>query len=153
MSIEAVRESFWNAVFDWYDEYFSVQFVPDSANEAPPSFIEEKREPTVPDEWEKEVLLDNEFTYYVLYLHDGEETILYSQNILDNAGSNYDNEATVIEKTTVNGHEGYWLDLTDKGTLILIWQDGLYSYRIVRENADIEREFIMELRRVNRINP
>ena len=145
MSIEAVRESFWNAVFDWYDEYFSVQFVPDSANEAPPSFIEEKREPTVPDEWEKEVLLDNEFTYYVLYLHDGEETILYSQNILDNAGSNYDNEATVIEKTTVNGHEGYWLDLTDKGTLILIWQDGLYSYRIVRENADIEREFIMEL--------
>ena len=145
MSIEAVRESLWNAIFGWYDEYFSVQFVPDNTSEAPPTLIEEKREPTVPDDWEKEVLLDNGFTYYVLYSHNGEETVEYTQDILDNSGVKYDNGATVIEETTVNGHEGYWLDLTDKSTLILIWQDGSYSYDIMCNSKEFERGFIMEM--------
>lgn len=145
MSIEAVRESLWNAVFGWYDEYFSVRFVPDNTSEAPQTLIEEKREPTVPDDWEKEVLLDSDGMYIVQYFNNGKDTIEYIQTPLANSDAKYDNEATIIEETTVNGCEGYWIDLTDKDTLILIWQDGSYSYDIMCNSEEFERDFIMEM--------
>ncbi|MBQ7929457.1 MAG: hypothetical protein IJ334_00355 [Clostridia bacterium] len=42
MSVEAVREAFWNAVVEWFDKYISVVY---ECEADPPDVIEEYKEP------------------------------------------------------------------------------------------------------------
>ena len=143
MSVEAVREALWSAVIELYEEYISITHL---AYNDPPAIIEEKKEPTaIPDEWESEVISDSKSLYYIRYLYNEVKTLDFKQQVIDDNEEWIDNENSALEYITINGHEGTYIVLLDKGYGYLLWSDGCYSYLMDYDTSKVSREMAINI--------
>ena len=134
MSVEAVREAFWNAVVEWFDKYISVVY---ECEADPPDVIEEYKEPQlVPVGAERVVREKNNFSYVISYYTDNNIIFTYRQTLLNNKKRHYDNNAYGIadpnKNLTINGIKGY-LTVSERDYGIC-WTDTNYLYEILVNN-------------------
>ena len=143
MSVSALREAIIGAVIEWYNDYVSVRFeteAPTENIEAEPSETEEPwevvmkaRRPREIPEGVEEVVRANSlarvFIDYYSYSNDA-FWASYSQTLYNENNIYVDNEAVIIEKIDIHGYEAIIIQSSSKEEKALVWNDGIYVYRI-----------------------
>ena len=125
MSVEAVREAFWNAVVEWFDKYISVVY---ECEADPPDVIEEYKEPQlVPVGDERVVRVKNECFYIIDYYVDNDVILTFQQTLINSKSHLYDNKVENITKTVLNSHEAYIM-YYNNDCYTLSWTDTDYLY-------------------------
>ena len=139
MSVEAVRETLWHTIVEFFEDYISVTYI---AEDNPPKIIINKKEPTaIPNDWGHKVKIDSQSMYYIQYSINNEVVISFKQMPLNGEDDWIDNENAIINNIYINGNEGVFITLLDKKLCHLMWNDGLYAYIISYDNSKIEHEF------------
>lgn len=143
MSVEAVRETLWNTIIQFFEDYISVSFV---SYEETPTAIEQKKKPySIPEDWKSEIKIDSMAMYYIQYLLDDKRVMTFQQTLVDTHEDWHDNDNSLVETISIGENEGKLVTLLDENQYIIIWTDGVYSYTIKSDNRFISREQIMEI--------
>lgn len=143
MSVEAVRVALWHTLVEWYEDYIAISYVTD---ESTPEFIEDKKEPTsIPDSWEREVIIDSQSMYYIQFTFDDESVITFKQKVFDDNEDWIDGENSIVENVKIGDYDGDLIKLIDKMSYYLIWSDGSYSYTISCDNDKLSNEMLIEI--------
>ena len=131
MSIEAVRGAVWQAIVRWYDTHIAVSFEDADADAVSvPKTIRTKREPTdVPSDWVREVRVDSQILYYVVYTKEDKKALSYKQQPFENqAWAN--NADSTAEEILVGDRTATLVTSHDTGNYTLYWSDGAYNYTL-----------------------
>lgn len=127
LSVQAARDALWSVLVHWYDKYVAVTYT---VSDQVPAAILEKREPTVPADWEKRITLDTEFVYAVRYYQNNEQVFQYRQEVVGDKESWYDNSDAVVEEIEIHGMAGAIVTMQEENCVYLIWSDGTYLYTV-----------------------
>lgn len=133
MFTDAARSAFGEVVADWLGIAYSVSYegIDDVTR-----MIEEKKEPTyLPAEYEKTVLMDTPFTYYLKYAVDGEKVLTYSQDSVP-ASLMLDGDDCTSSYVYVGDYKAFLIEYTD-GRVAIVWSDMVYYYYIFGHDASI----------------
>ena len=141
MSVSALREAIIGAVIEWYNDYVSVRFeieVSTENIEAEPSETEEPweavikaRRPTdIPEGVTEVVHLDSRTKVLIDYYLNDKLWASYNQNVYNENNIYVDNEAIILDYITIHGYEAIIFQYTLKEQTVLLWNDGIYVYRI-----------------------
>lgn len=141
LSVDAVRSEIVHTVMKWYDEFVAVFYV---SEEAPPSIIEEYREPTLQlSGTEKQVLVQAEDGYHIIYTIDGNMAILYQQMVISDESADIDREnGCQQEYATVNEFEAQMFTYED-GIKVITWHDNHYTYILQSFLSDIDSKTLI----------
>ena len=130
MSVEAARNAIWEAITTWYEERIHLQYVGEENAYAPETLLEYK-EPTVGDDYERYVGMENEYAFSIEY-ENSTSLITYQQSVLKDYDvwlSNHDSESSAVE---INGYCGeltsYVINGIDYHTIV--WTDDVYAYSL-----------------------
>ena len=158
------RRAIFNAILEWYDNYFAVTYEdPDAAPaetrhpettaaepaesspdepaeiKAVPTYIEEVRKPReLPDGVWEDVLAQNLTTNNIDYYLDEEYLFSFSQRVLKSNENYVDNQEADIKYTSINGHNATIVKYVNKSELNILWDDGEYTYHIFSTECDEE---------------
>ena len=158
------RRAIFNAILEWYDNYFAVTYEdPDAAPaetrhpettaaepaesspdepaeiKAVPTYIEEVRKPTdLPDGVWEDVVLQNLITIEIDYYFGEDYLFSFSQRVLKPNDNYVDNEDTDVIYTNINGNEATIVEYVNKEETYILWSDGEYSYYILSTECDAE---------------
>ena len=160
-SVSATREAIFNAVMEWYDDYFTVQFNPSDAEASessngvadteappestekpaliPPATIEEIRKPTyLPNGVEEEIVAQSQsacvYEYYI-----GDEWVgSFQQFILTDTKKYFDSEGAITENVFINDYTGLLITYEKKENILLVWSDNEYIYILETEMLEVE---------------
>ena len=141
MSVSALREAIIDAVIEWYNDYVSVRFeteAPTENIEAVPSETEKPweavmkaRRPTeIPEGVDEIVHANHEARVSIDYYLDGYLWASYNQTFYNEQNIYVDNEAVIIDKIDIQGYEAIIFRYATKEQTVLIWNDGMYVYRL-----------------------
>lgn len=141
MSVSALREAIIDAVIEWYNDYVSVRFeteAPTENIEAEPSETERpweavmkaRRPREIPDGVEEVVHLDSKINVFIDYYLNGTLWASYSQSMYNENNIYIDNEAVVLDSIKINGYDAIIIQSAAKNEKALIWNDGIYIYRV-----------------------
>lgn len=134
MSVEAVREAFWNAVVEWFDKYISVVY---ECEADPPDVIEEYKEPQlVPVGAERVVVVKNDHYYMINYHFDNQFLFTYRQTLLDNEERYYDSNTGNTQDIYINNYKGNIIIEKDN-KYSLCWSDNNYIFEIISHNQSL----------------
>lgn len=124
MSITAVRKEFINAVSEWFEKHVVIYFIAETEDGLSAEII--KKEPAIiPDDCDKNVVIDTPFTYAIDYYKNGELILTYLQKPLEKETS-FDNEKHSISEIQVNSYSAILFENDDN--TILYFHDDKYSY-------------------------
>ncbi|MBD8960534.1 MAG: DUF4367 domain-containing protein [Clostridiales bacterium] len=142
MSIEAVRGAVWQAIVRWYDTYIAVSF---EDADAVPKTIRTKHEPTdVPSDWVREVRVDSQILYRIVYRKEGKKMLSYKQQPLENQA--WANKADSTTKEVFVGDRTATLVTSkDTGHYTLYWSDGAYQYTLQSISNDITLALMVQI--------
>lgn len=146
MSIEAVRGAVWQAIVRWYDTYIAVAFEDADADAVSvPKTIRTKREPTdVPSDWVREVRVDSQILYRIVYRKEGKKMLSYKQQPLENQA--WANKADSTTKEVFVGDRTATLVTSkDTGHYTLYWSDGAYQYTLQSISNDITLALMVQI--------
>ena len=131
MSVEAVRETVWETIVTWYEDYIAIHFLQSKdAEKSVAETILTKKEPRlVLSEYTREVMLDSTTMFVVLYSNDDTE-IEYTQCIIDQNELWFDERDTQIENIYDGELEATIIRLNEKQATYLLWSDGEYFYML-----------------------
>lgn len=142
MSVEAVREAFWNAVVEWFDKYISVVY---ECKADPPDVIEEYKEPQlVPVGAERVVVVKNKYYYTTNYYTNNKLLFSFRQSLLDKRKHFYDHTLDNTLNIFINDNAGY-ITHYDNTYNILCWADTDYIYEILFANRSIDLSLIINI--------
>jgi len=147
MSIEAVREKFWNAIVEWYEDYIAVMFVDEDAEDTMMDAEFEVREPSyLPDGVVKGELIQRKFSCSISYCYN-DQTIIYWEQLI--AHENYfkiDNSNCALTDININGHKGIWAEYKDQEqNFTVVWEDDYYRYNIIIKSNILSRDEILKM--------
>lgn len=130
MSIEAVREKFWNAIVEWYEDYIAVMFVDDETSDAMADVEFEVREPSyLPDGVVKGEQYITKFNSSIIYYLYGEKAILLEQYINHKNDTTIDNTNGLITELRINGYDSFIIEYdNNEQHYMIIWNDEHYRY-------------------------
>ena len=158
------RRAIYNAIVEWYDNYFSVTYEdpdatpaetrhpetteaePEEANAGEPeeskpvpTYIEEVRKPRdLPDGVWEDVLAQNLTTTNIDYYLGEEYLFSFSQRLLKANDKALDNEDATVTYINVNGNDATIVKYVNKRELNILWDDGEYTYHIFSTECDTE---------------
>lgn len=143
LGIEAVRESVFNAVIEWFDRSFNITFPDEDVATETIDRILDYKEPILPEGYERYEIKKGSTKLFVEYEND-DLLITYSQSLLSQFDTLVSNENTVVEDITVNGCKGIKAVYTAAGstTTDIIWKDDFYVYYL---SSDIEYEELLKI--------
>lgn len=142
MSIEAVRGAVWQAIVRWYDTYIAVSF---EDADAVPKTIRTKREPTdVPSDWVREVRVDSQSLYYVVYTKEDKKAMSYKQQPFENQAWTNNADSTT-EEILVGDRIATLVTSHDTGNYTLYWSDGAYNYTLQSFSDDITPAGVIQI--------
>ena len=108
MSVEAVREAFWNAVVEWFDKYISVVY---ECKADPPDVIEEYKKPQlVPVGAERVVRMKNQYLYIVDYYSSNYLSFTFQQTLIDHKERFYDRNVDNVSEILINNNKAYFTE-------------------------------------------
>ena len=141
MSVEAVRNTLWKAILEFFDDYLAVTYVSDYA----PMEIDRITEvnPSM-EEWDKEVLLESDSMYFAVYRKNGVKMLSYTKEIMNGSEIWLDNENTSVKEVKVGNYDGLLFTRHNETAKILSWSDGKYLYLLEAESPDITNENLIE---------
>ncbi len=138
MSVKAVRTTLWNMIVEFFDEYLSVSFITETQ---PPQSIEETKGLFYDvEEWDKQVIIDTKSLHSEAWTKNGVKMLTYSQELLGNGKSLYDNENTDVENIEIRGMPAILMFRADSQTYSLSWSDGVYRYSLAAHSPEITKE-------------
>lgn len=138
MSVKAVRTTLWNMIVEFFDEYLSVSFITETQ---PPQSIEETKGLFYDvEEWDKQVIIDTKSLHSEAWTKNGVKMLTYSQELLGNGKSLYDNENTDVENIEIRGMPAILMFRADSQTYSLSWSDGVYGYSLEAHSPEITKE-------------
>ena len=154
--VPGLGQRIYDAIFGWYDRYFTVHYESPSGQEKetsysdeseseteaaliPPSFIEEIHKPTdLPENvWEDEVMKNSAKILIDYYIGD-EWLFSFTQFTLEPFDKYIDNEEGVVTYTYINGNYAAIVDYESKKEINILWNDSEYSYHIFSTQCDVE---------------
>lgn len=141
MSVSALREAIIGAVIEWYNDYVSVRFeteaptenieVEPGETEEPWEAVMKARRPTdIPEGVEEVVRTSSQARVIVDYYVNDNLWSSYNQTLYNEHDTYVDNEFILLDKITIHGFEAIILQSSVKEEKSLIWNDGVYVYRI-----------------------
>lgn len=138
MSVDAAREAVWNAIIEFFDEYLSISFFTETK---PPNTIEETKKLFYEREaWEKQVVLDSKSMRSIVYRKNGIKVVTYSQGLLGEYETWFDNENTDVENIEICGISALLMFRVDQQTYALSWSDGVYEYSLETHTPEVSKE-------------
>jgi len=144
MSIEAVREKFWNAIVEWYEDYIAVMFVNDEESDTMADAEFEVREPSyLPEGVTKGEQIVSRVRCSTTY-SNSEISILLEQFIKPDNDIKIDNNNCVLTDIVILNYKGVLAEYTNgQMQTMLIWEDKLYRYKLIaKTNCDFKEEIL-----------
>lgn len=143
LSVEAVRAEIVSTVLEWYDKFVAVFFM---AEKEPLEYIEEYKEPTLqPAGTEKQVVMQTEKCYRIVYMVGDNVGGSYQQMVISDESIDIDSEHECIRKTgKVNGCDAVLLEYAN-GKKNITWHDNEYTYLISSFTDDIDFNTLLYL--------
>ena len=142
MSVEAIREAFWNAVVEWFDKYISVVY---ECEADPPDVIEEYKEPQlVPVGAERVVITKNKYVYLIDYKSGNNILFTFRQTLLDDKNRYYDNMITNISEFSINDNIGS-VTINKNNRYTFCWSDKKYLYEILFDKNKLDISTLIKI--------
>lgn len=144
MSIEAVRNEFWNTIVEWFDKYITISY---QVEKIAPTIIVTKKEPTyLPEGYEKAVKADAPTSYIIQYQQNEERRLTYQQKPLTQNEIWIDNKNCSISEVKVNNFNAILAAYADGNEIYtLLWNDEEYSYTIFSYDKSITVEILISI--------
>ncbi len=141
MSVSSLRNAVIDAVIEWYNDYVSIRFETEALTEnieTEPSETEEpweavikaRRPREIPEGVEEVVHLDSKMRVLIDYYKNDMLWTSYNQTLNTAQDTYVDNEAVIIDRIDIHGYEAIIFQYVDKEQTVLIWNDGVYVYRL-----------------------
>lgn len=147
MSIEAVREKFWNAIVEWYEDYISVLFV-DETEDTLMDVEFEVREPSyLPDGVAKGEQVEMQYYCYTTYYHN-QKSLHLEQFIEPNKNTKIDNDNEECTIYNIKIHEYDGLLLKYENNTIshaIIWNDEQYWYKFISRSSTLNEAELLKI--------
>ena len=134
-SVEAWRVKFLNFVFDSTAPDTEIKFTDTKQNSFYNDVVELRYIPAGFELEESEVSKRHVFLKFV---YNDQSFLLKRNNIASNSAVN--TEEGTVENITINNYEGIYIEKEDDN--ILIWHDGVYTYRLA---GNIEKEELIKI--------
>lgn len=142
LSVQAVRDALWSVLVHWYDKYVAVTYT---VSDQPPAAILEKREPTVPADWEKRILRDTAASYLIRYYQNDKLVLTFEQMTVHTNEVWFDNTDTMVERVLIHNNNGTLMLMKEKEKYGLVWRDDAYLYFITCNTDTLAREKLLEI--------
>lgn len=160
MAVPQLRETVFEAVVEWYDNYVSIHFEPsrgenkeptdttsseitaepESSNVAltPPTIIEKVMKPTYLPDGAEEDIVNNSKAGVVIDYYLGDDVILsFNQTPYKDKDKLYDNKVSISYDIYVNGFNALALEF-ESSERAIIWTDGAYYFYVHSATLDID---------------
>lgn len=143
MAVEPLREALWSVIVEFFDDYMTITYVTQTQ---PPTAIEDIKNinPRRKD-WEKQVVMQSETMYCVVYIENGAKVLSFSQMVFDKNESWLDNENNIVEDAKVGKNRALLAFRTEQQLYSLSWSDGVYSYTLDAYSAEISKEELIAI--------
>lgn len=145
LCVGAIRDALKNFITSIFQTHTEVQSVTDG--NAPLDFSD-KYEITA-DMSEFELVSTSEDVFAREYVYQNEHcTIIFNQNIKKYYNVTENTEEYYMEIIDINGHEGYYIELTDLYSKRIVWDNGNYVFSISAtydETYEFDREKLFEI--------
>lgn len=133
LSIEAVRETMWEVILEWYDEYIDFSYKGESEGVYLTEIQEYKEPRAIGDEFVRYEGRKNESNYIIEY--ESEDAVIsYHQTLFNGDYTvNLTNESTVVDDVAIGEYDGkiFTNNRHNIVTYTCIWNDGIYMYKII----------------------
>lgn len=154
--VPGLGQRIYNAIFGWYDRYFTVHYESPSGQEketsysdeseseseatvTPPTIIENFRKPTdLPGEVWEDLIVKNNAKMSIDYYIGDEWLFSFTQFTLEPFDKYIDNEDGVVTYTHINGNYAAIVEYASKKETNILWNDGEYSYHIFSTQCDVD---------------
>ena len=145
MSIEAVREKFWNAIVEWYEDYIAVMFVDDTPEDTMADVEFEVREPSyLPEGVVKGEQVEMQYSCYTIYYVNKQKILRLEQLASFDNSVEIDSNSCVLSNIVINTYPGILAEYTNEKLYYLItWEDEQYYYKLTSKSSFLEREEIL----------
>jgi len=154
--VPELRRAIYDAIVEWYNEYFTVRYEDPDGKEKEaghseestteteisadaPEYIVEIRKPTDLPEgvWEDAVVQNNTSMTFDYYIGD-EYLFSFTQMILKPNDNYFDNEDVNVMLIKINGNDATAVEHVGKKDIDIFWNDNAYSYHIFSTECDLE---------------
>lgn len=131
MSIDAVREKFWNAIVEWYEDYIAVMFVDDAAEDTMANVEFEVREPSyLPNGFTKGRQIKKDFSCSTIYIYN-EQEVLFLEQLMDTTSDLKIDNNCIATDIMVNKYPGILIEYSNtEHYYTIIWKDEYYYYKL-----------------------
>ena len=153
--VPRIREAIYNAIVEWYNDYFSVRYEdPDGLEKetgheeestteaesvAAPTYIVSVRKPTnLPEGVWEDVIVENNTQIMVDYYIGDEYLFSFTQSLLKPIDKYVDTEDVDITHVEINGYDATVAEYLDKKEIYVLWNDSEYSYHIFSTECDLD---------------
>ncbi|HKM32989.1 MAG TPA: DUF4367 domain-containing protein [Oscillospiraceae bacterium] len=137
MSIDAVRNSFLKLIISPFENLLSIRVQTDSE---PLNEISSVYKPTILEDYEKLVMVDDWACYFVRYTK-GEEKITYFQSLTIGPSYLVAEEVLEIHDVKINGYDGKLIYFIEEEYQYR-WTDGVYTYAV---GGNVSKERLLEI--------
>ena len=164
MAVPDLRETVFEAVVEWYENYVSIRFEPSGGenNEhtdtkssttsasseitgesdisntviTPPTKIEKVMKPTyIPEGAEEDIVMNNKSSVVIDYFLGDDLILSFSQTIFDDREKLFDNIGLNACEIVIDGYKAVAFEYETEGYAI-IWTDGEYYYQVCSTTID-----------------
>jgi len=147
MSIEAVREKFWNAIVEWYEDYIAVMFVDDGTSDTMMDVEFEVREPSyLPEGVVKGEQVVKKFSCRTIYTYRSQEIFLLEQLHKSTKGTKIDINECSISNITIDKYSGVLAEYNNnKQYYTIVWEDEKYYYTINSRTPTLNKDELIKI--------
>jgi len=163
MAIDTLRESVFEAIIEWHDNYIKINFEKTGSSETtdittttgnlgdgdvepvlpepptPPTWIEDVRKPQLlPVGVIEDIVIQSNTMVYIDYYLNNDLLFSFKQSLLVHTDIYIDSESVLIENVDINGYEGSVIEHTSKNEISIVWNDGEYVYHINTQSKEID---------------
>ena len=154
--VPKIREAIYNAIVEWYNDYFSVRYeypegqeketlyeeestTADELDVDAPTFIEDIHKPRdLPEDVWEDVLSENN-THIIIDYYCGDEYLFsFTQSLLKPIDRYVDNDEVNVKYIDINGNNATVIEYIGKKEISIIWSDSEYSYHIFSTECDLD---------------
>jgi len=135
MSIEAVREKFWNAIVEWYEDYIAVMFVDDTAGDTMMDVEFEVREPSyLPEGVVKGEQVTKHSSCHTGYFYKNKKILSLEQLIIPHEKIEVDNTNCILSEIYINKYHAILAEyIAPQKCYVIVWEDEYYRYNLITE--------------------
>ncbi len=141
MAVPELRETLFETVIRWYDNYITIDFLPlknSADNISHPNADVVMLPEYIPSGAERKIIVADSTRAVVDYFRNGEYFCTYMQNQVMGGTHAYDSQALVkITNVMVDGCSAMLLDYGNDECM-LVWHDEIYRYNIYARQMEVD---------------